>query len=500
VIGIYDVAFLACRPFDVPEWTAMSIWMEGVGGFFLMWLRHGRLDEGICCLFIMTIFGHILNMLGFVLLRKYSILDSLSSELKKASEVKSMFVSNVSHEFRSPLLSLTGSTEILKDSTLSDDQMQQVETIDACANILLKLIDDILVFSKLSYEIENKEDSKDNNSTVSAFDFKRCMNHVKSIADTYSQKWGVVMKMDIDSDIPEILCGNAIHLQQVLLNVLTNAAKYSPENGTVDVKITKIMKPQAGDVSKKHLEEVNNVFIQFEVKDHGLGIPEQKKKLLFQPFAKLDTPHVGNYPSTGLGLAITRRMVHSLGGTISFSSSTDEQDHGTIFFILLPFLHDGSLKGNSALLNPKMLVLSNLNDHNDEASEVFIDQCSFCNIVIAEDNPINASVIAKLLRQDKDMTFNIVTVGNGLELVDYVTQSKETTRPHIVLTDHHMPFMTGVEAATLLRAKYKDLKIVLLTGDTSLQSSTDKSIDKVLLKPVKGAVLRRCIRELMASV
>jgi CheY-like chemotaxis protein len=235
--------------------------------------------------------------------------------------------------------------------------------------------------------------------------------------------------------------------------------------------------------------------------DRGPGIPEKQKKMLFQPFSKLDSPsHEKKVASTGLGLAITRKMVVALGGTISFTSSTDEDKHGTEFTILLPFEYDDSPATELQFLNPKLLSLSNSHHITDSTSplESFVDQrIDFCSVVIAEDNVINANIIARLLRQSKDLTFSITTVGNGKELVDTMNNWKGAL-PNIILTDLHMPVMDGITAATIIREKYPSIKIALLTGDIQ-ELKTSKTIDRVLLKPVSGDKLRKCVKDLLNS-
>ncbi|KAL0482312.1 hypothetical protein AKO1_012935 [Acrasis kona] len=515
--GFLDIVFLACRPFDVPEWTTYPVFGHCLCGFLIAVFQHGQFGEGLCFCLFFILFVIPLTMcqsvMSFTLLRKYSILDSLTSELRRLNQVKAAFVSNVSHEFRSPLLSLCGSIDLLRTTSLTKPQLEHLSTMDCCVDILLKLIDDILQFSKLNGEHDTEKTST-MEVVENKIDLERCINHLETISNNYARRWNVTTKVSIDEEIPRVLKGDSIRLQQCLLNILTNASKYSPLNGQVHLNVTKISTDKATGMFPQKYFNDEYVFVQFEIQDFGAGITPERQHLLFQPFSQLDEPgyRQASIPSTGLGLCITKAMVNSMGGNICFESSTEESNHGTIFRILLPikFVVNSVINHQHSPLVAEFEPISSYGNvlaqyiENANQDDVAADNEEL-SVIIAEDNPINMSVIKKLIRQNGEIDCNIVTACNGQELVDRMCDLHQDIKkfPKIVITDHHMPIMKGLDASFLLRKLYRDsIKIILLTADVSqVEKGESRSvIDIVLRKPVKGEELRRCIKKLIAEL
>ena len=247
---------------------------------------------------------------ALTLLKKLTRAKAIAEE---ASKAKSRFLANMSHELRTPLTAVIGISDLLRDTLRDGDQREMVSTIKTAARTLLHLINDILDFSKI-------EAGKLTRQEV-AFDLHSLMAGLVSMVEPQIAAKGLNVSSHVGQGVPGIVVGDGNHLQQVLLNLLGNAIKFT-EKGNILLSVAKID------------ETDNETRLQFEVVDSGIGIPKEKQARIFDSFTQADDTIGRQYGGTGLGLSIVRQIVEILGGGIEVSS---EPGQGSVFRIWIAF-------------------------------------------------------------------------------------------------------------------------------------------------------------------
>ncbi|KAG2374212.1 hypothetical protein C9374_011049 [Naegleria lovaniensis] len=307
---------------------------------------------------MVLIFGGFVVFASVYISIEYKKLTDITKKLSQALEVKNNFLSHVSHELRTPLLSSLGSIELMKETNLSNEQAGHLEVIQASNSVLLTLIEDIFLFIDLDRAPKNmtpmntRKASDDNPSIEhkstseltrfqehsSAFSISKSILTILDILQNYSNKFQIKIECYIDDSIKSLIVfANQTRLQQCLLNILTNAVKASKPNGVVELYCSKV-DPQP-QLSEKHLSSMNrdmrNVeWFEISIVDHGIGIPKDKQKSIFEPFQQLHNLNEAICPGTGLGLCTAKRIVDQMGGWIDLQS---EPNVGSTFTLYLPF-------------------------------------------------------------------------------------------------------------------------------------------------------------------
>lgn len=232
---------------------------------------------------------------------------------EKTSKAKSQFLANMSHEIRTPLNGIIGMVDILKYTKLSQEQVEQLETISQSGEHLISVINDILDFSKI--EAGNLTIEK------SEFDLIKCIESTCEIMAPGIDRKHLEFPVFIDPKLPRFVSSDESHLRQVLINVLGNAAKYTP-SGHISLS------------AKLKSVSSSGVEVSFEVSDTGVGIPKNKLETIFKAFHQTDDSDTRKYGGTGLGLSITKTVTETMGGKIEVES---QESKGTTFRIVLPF-------------------------------------------------------------------------------------------------------------------------------------------------------------------
>lgn len=244
------------------------------------------------------------DVLANVRMALYKHKMEIDKTKEKDADVKE-FIAHITHEIRNPLGVIMGYSRMLKDFGATEDQLKFIQRIEMSTEKTARLVDDLLDYSKMKvgkFTMETKD-----------FNMREKMNH---LFDTYSGMFGekgIELHLDIAPDVPEVVSGDPVRLEQVLTNLLGNALKFT-ENGSSRVTLGRKPPAEEGKTEK------NNVTLLFSVKDTGIGIPGNKKETVFKAFEQADPSITGKYGGTGLGLAIAKQLVEMMDGKISLDS------------------------------------------------------------------------------------------------------------------------------------------------------------------------------------
>ncbi|GAA4281388.1 ATP-binding response regulator [Gaetbulibacter aestuarii] len=346
-------------------------------------------------------------------------LEVARKEAVKSSEMKSKFISNVTHELRTPLYGVVGITSLLLEkNNLNSKDNKLLSSLKFSGDYLLNLVNEVLQFSKVESEkLELKL------TTINIRDLIK--NNISSFSYRL-QETNNLIKVSIDEDVPNYVKCDSVRLSQVLLNLIGNSIKFT-ESGIIYVRI-------------KTLNLNNNkAHLRFEVEDNGLGIPKDKFEAIFENFSQLDRNMNINYQGTGLGLSISKRIVELFGSQIELES---EEGEGAKF----------SFNVTLDIDNEKQI-----SETNEQSSGKIVDFKKKFNILIAEDNKINQIVTKNLLKRQN---YSCNVVENGEDAVEFV----KNNYLDLILMDINMPKMDGIKATELIREFNPNIPIIALTA------------------------------------
>jgi len=376
---------------------------------------------------------------------------STELELKKAKEsaeqslkVKNEFLANMSHEIRTPLNAVIGFTDLLLESQLTEEQRSHLETMRNSGEILLSLINNVLDLSKLESEKLKIEEIP--------FNLHKSFNTVLKLMKLRADEKGISLDLKIEPNIPIQVLGDPTRLEQILLNLIGNAVKFT-NKGSVQVAL------------KQLSETVDTSEIYFEVRDTGIGIVSNKINTVFGAFsqAKSDTSRI--YGGTGLGLTIVKKLVGLLNGTIKVESKFGE---GTVFKITLPL--------------KKSFVNADLEEKEKDFS---MEQPLELSILLVEDNKTNQLLAKTRLERWK---CKVEIANNGIEGVKKAQQKMYD----LILMDIQMPIMDGYEATKIIKndisKKASKVPIIAMTAyatNDDIKRAKDSGMDDYIFKPFK---------------
>ena len=386
-------------------------------------------------------------------------LDTSEKKLKEASKIQEQFVANISHEIRTPMNAILGFAGLLQKTGLDKNQHEYVRSIRSSAENLLTIINDILDLSRIESGMMHIERLP--------FNLRELLDSLATMMNVKAKSRNLYLITEIDQSIPQILKGDAVRLTQILINLLSNALKFTHEGG-VSIKVD--------CVEKK--DEIASVRII--ISDTGIGIEPAKQKTIFERFHQAQPETTRRYGGTGLGLSIVKQLVEIQNGTISVDS---EPGKGSVFTVVLPYQISKETGITNALSLPVPVVQPLLKK---------------IKILVAEDNPMNQKLLQHLLAQ---WQINFDMVRNGAEAVSVLEQRAADYA--MVLMDIQMPEMDGYTATEKIRHSLNlQIPIIAMTAH-ALTGEKEKCLgagmDDYISKPLNEEELYKLISKYVQS-
>ncbi|PPT84283.1 hybrid sensor histidine kinase/response regulator [Xanthomonas arboricola pv. zantedeschiae] len=406
-------------------------------------------------------------------------LTRATAEARRASEAKSRFLANMSHEFRTPLNGLSGMTEVLATTRLDDEQRECLKTIQASTRSLLALVEEVLDISAI-------EAGK---LRINASDFAvhDTLQAIGLILEPQAKAKGLRYQATIAADVPPRVHGDAGHLQQILLNLVGNAVKFT-DHGSVQLKVA------ATEASGRA-----GLLLRFEVLDTGIGVPVDMRPRLFEAFEQADTGLARRFEGSGLGTTIARGLVQSMGGAIGFE---ENPEGGSLFWFELPF----GLATAKPAATPSPVL------HETESTTIQGNVIAFADpflrhrarvrsmqILVADDHLANRLVLQRLLQK---AGHRVTCVDGGEAVLDALAEADYDA----AIVDLHMPGVSGLDMLKQLRVMQAGGKpgtpIVVLSADVtpeSIRSCEQAGAYAFLAKPVAAIKLLDTLAEIAVN-
>jgi len=378
-------------------------------------------------------------------------LNIAKQEAEVASQIKGRFLANMSHEIRTPMNAILGLAYLLAQTKLTDRQSEYVRKIETAGKSLLGIINDILDYSKV-------EAGKMNLESVD-FRLDELLKNLATVLSVNAQSKDIEILFQIDPGVPPKLCGDSLRLQQVLMNLASNAVKFT-DKGEVVLSV------------KKKRQDEREVEIEFCVHDTGLGMTPDQVAGLFQAFSQADSSTTRRYGGTGLGLAISRKLVNLMGGDIVVQSTTGKGSEFKFSALFAPTKEQIVVEKTSIAAIPAQL-----------------------KILIVDDNDVARETAASIASA---LGWTVLLAPSGAKALRMVEEARAAQEPFmVVLTDWKMPGMDGIETIRQIKAAAAGEKLplcILLTAHTSdvlkqIEAQSDDFLDGLMSKPITSSYL-----------
>ncbi|MDL2275262.1 response regulator [Desulfosarcina sp. OttesenSCG-928-G10] len=385
---------------------------------------------------------------------------------EKSARAKSEFLANMSHEIRTPMNAILGMLYLLKDTGLTGQQRDYITRAEHSASLLLRIINDILDFSKIEAGHMEME--------TTAFSVSSLITNVKNLFHDQVTTKGIGFFTRVNPDVPSLVLGDPLRLEQVLLNLVGNAVKFTAE-GSITLA-----------VSRKETTAENQVVLLFEVRDTGIGMHPVQAAAIFFPFTQADPSITRKYGGTGLGLAISRSLVELMKGKIWCESQLGQ---GSRFSFTVSVGLAAAPETTDAGILPETDPAGQLPAAAHEKEDLSL---SGMRVLLAEDNEINQMIAVELLMRKGVVVHTVKTGREALRALHEETYD-------LVLMDIQMPDMDGLTATAHIRVnpRHRNLPIIAMTahamaGDRKI--SMDCGMNDHLVKPIVPELLYRALR------
>lgn len=401
--------------------------------------------------------------------RRTKQLQQINQELARVTGLKDEFLANMSHELRTPLNAILGMTDGLKEGFFGDVNEQQLgalKIVESSGSHLLELIDDILDLAK----IESGQIELDMTSVPVA---SLCQSSLAFVKQQALRK-RIQLDVKLQLNLPNLLVDER-RIRQVLINLLNNAVKFTPEGGSISLEAS----------FYKVLNDQERNYLRISVIDTGIGILPKNIHKLFQPFIQIDSALNREYNGTGLGLALVKRIVELHGGKVELTSEIDVGSCFTVNLPCYPYSHSP--------IDTTRDDRGNYNDGEDCSIDANIIQKSL--ILLAEDNIANISMLSKCL---ETKGYRFLLAKDGQEAIDYA----KAYHPDLILMDIQMPRVNGLEAIQQIRCDRNlvDTPIIALTA-LAMAGDRERCLaagaNEYLAKPVKIRQLEKTIQRFL---
>jgi len=447
----YQLCFFISEDYrgDGKDWTS---WIILTGGFLIAALFNSVI------LMLMATTQNIRNEVA----RKTEDLLNATQEAVEANDAKTKFLANMSHEFRTPLNAIIGLNELCLRTPLTSLQTDYLSKAQLASNTLLALINNTLDYAKIEsgkLQIENAE-----------FSLLAIIEKTQAIFSTQALQKGLTFDVSVPARMPSILIGDALRVEQILLNLCSNAFKFTERGG---ITLALVIRSQTA----------TSIALELIVSDTGIGISSRQQPHLFESFRQADTSTARQYGGTGLGLTISRQFVELMGGVIEVHS---ELGHGSQFSVRLMFpIGAGSKLVDGMVLNQKLAVPLNRlpRDVTEPALAVATDgtaqapptnvprgTLSGLAILIVEDNAINRLVAEGLLRSEGA---EISLAQDGYQALEILKSKPDLD---LILLDVQMPGMDGYEVARTIRAMTGEVSHIPIMAMTANVMADDVAL------------------------
>lgn len=370
----------------------------------------------------------------------------------QANQAKDEFLARMSHDIRTPLNAIMGMTDLLQKTPLDREQSEYVRTTKQASETLLNLINDILDLSKLQTEEVTLQEKP--------FELEPVILDISSFFARKASDQGLEFLVFVDPKCPSFLVGDESRLQQILVNLISNAIKFT-QSGKVSIRVTPVK------------QQEKNATIQFEIEDTGIGISSEKLEHIFERFSQADDSIAHQYGGTGLGLSISKHLIEQMNGEIHVESTIGE---GSTFQVHLPF------------------ELPEDMDHQTDKNVDFSD----LKALVVDDLSENRDILRTLLEH---LEVSVTVVKDGYAALERVHETNRQNDPFdFILLDRDMPEIDGFEVVEELKSQISLEKVVIMLKSSNLNTDRKRAeelgLDHYLVKPITSSVLLDCIKHL----